>query len=100
MYITGGGGILTDVNHRKFSRSKVEATAMLVLRGLQPIEVMLLDVSMNGIFLKTDLKLELGACCHVNILLGHIQHELPIGASGVVVRVHEEGGAIRLGQGG
>lgn len=83
-------------NHRKFSRSQVSVAALLTLEDKDPVEVLVMDVSMNGALLQTDLKLESGTYCNVSILLGHFQHELPIEAAGVVVRSIDGGIALRF----
>ncbi|OIO73386.1 MAG: PilZ domain-containing protein [Zetaproteobacteria bacterium CG1_02_53_45] len=83
-------------NHRKFSRSQVAVAALLTLKERNPVEVMVVDISMNGALLQTDLKLTPGTHCNVSILLGHFQHELPIEVTGVVVRSLEDGLALRF----
>ncbi|GAV19969.1 PilZ domain protein [Mariprofundus micogutta] len=83
-------------NHRKFSRSQVSVAALLTLENMEPVEVMVMDVSMNGALLQTDLKLDPGTPCNVSILLGHFQHELPIEAAGIVVRTIETGIALKF----
>jgi len=81
-------------NHRKFSRSQVSVAALLTLEDQEPVEVEVLDVSMNGTFLKSGLKLAAGTHCKVSILLGHFQHELPIEAEAIVVRATAMGLAL------
>ena len=83
-------------NHRRYTRSQVEVAALLTLEHQEPVEVEVLDVSMNGTFLKTNLKLEAGTHCTVSILLGHFQHELPIEAEAVVIRATAMGLALRF----
>ncbi len=83
-------------NHRKFSRSQVAVAALLSFEGKEPVEVMVMDVSMNGALLQTDLRFDPGTHCNVSILLGHFQHELPIEAAGIVVRSFEDGLALRF----
>jgi len=87
---------LFNPNHRKFSRSQVAVAALLTLKEMDPVEVMVVDISMNGALLQTDLKLMPGTHCSVSILLGHFQHELPIEAAGVVVRSLDGGIALRF----
>ncbi|NWF37458.1 PilZ domain-containing protein [Mariprofundus sp. KV] len=87
---------MPNSNHRRYTRSQVEVAALLTIEHQEPVEVEVLDVSMNGTFLKTNLKLEAGTRCTVSILLGHFQHELPIEAEAVVVRATAMGLALRF----
>jgi len=87
---------MQNPNHRKFSRSQVAVSALLTLEHQEPVEVEVLDVSMNGTFLKSELKLDAGTHCKVSILLGHFQHELPIEAEAIVVRATAMGLALRF----
>lgn len=51
---------------------------------------------MNGALLHSDFKPEPGTRCSVNILIGHVQHELPIEAAAIVVRTIENGIALKF----
>lgn len=87
---------MPNSNHRRYTRSQVEVAAQLTVKHQEPFDVEVLDVSMNGTFLRTSLKLEAGTHCIVSILLGHSQHELPIEAEAVVVRATAMGLALRF----
>ena len=90
---------MTVRNHRKFSRSEVNVTALLTMSGESEVnDVEVIDVSMSGMFIGTSMRPELAARCHVSILLGHFKHELPIEAEAQVVRVTDAGVALRFTQ--
>lgn len=84
-------------NARKYSRSQVAITATLTPAGGESIDVEVVDISMGGMFVHTDEKLTPGTSCHVKILLGHIKHELPIGAEATIIRSVEGGIALKFG---
>ena len=76
-------------NSRKFIRSNISIATRLWPEGIPPIDAMVVDLSLNGILVQTDVKLEIGSKCRISILIGHYMHELPISAGGVVVRNHD-----------
>ena len=84
------------VNARKYSRSQVSVTAILTPAGGEPFAVDVVDISMGGMFVHTDKKLVPGIRCQVQILLGHFQHELPIGTEGTIIRSVNDGIAIKF----
>lgn len=84
-------------NTRKYSRSQVAITATITPSGGAPFDVEVADISMGGMFVHTDVTLSQGTECQIKILLGHIKHELPIGAEGTIVRSIERGLALRFG---
>ncbi len=83
-------------NQRKFSRSQITISAMLTPEDGQAFGVQVDDLSMGGIFVLTDRKLEIGRKCKVNMLLGHFKHELPLIAEAAVVRITERGLALKF----
>ncbi len=83
-------------NQRQYSRSKVSISATLTPENGDAFSVEVVDLSMSGMFLHTDHRLEAGSKCQVSILLGHFKHELPILADAVVVRSIENGIALRF----
>ncbi len=83
-------------NQRQYSRSKVLIGATLSTRDGDSFGVEVVDLSMGGLFVHTDKKLEDGEHCQVSMLLGHAQHELPILADAVVVRTIRDGVALRF----
>jgi len=83
-------------NQRLYSRSKVSIAATITPTDGEPFGVEVVDLSMGGMFIHTDHSLEDGATCQVSMLLGHINHELPILADAVVVRTVQDGIALRF----
>jgi len=82
-------------NQRNYSRSKVPVAATLTPAGGKPFGVTVVDLSMSGVFLRNT-PLAMGSKCSLSILLGHINHELPIIAESTVVRTNEDGIALRF----
>lgn len=76
-------------NTRKFIRSNISIAIRLWTSGVSPFDAMVIDLSLNGILIRTDATLALGSKCHISMLLGHYMHELPLSAEGIVVRVHD-----------
>jgi len=76
-------------NNRSFSRSNIAIATRLTPAGAASIDAMVVDLSMNGVLVKTDAVLEIGSKCHISMLIGHYMHELPISANGVVIRVQQ-----------
>jgi len=83
-------------NQRQYSRSKVSIAATLSTRDGNAFGVEVADLSMGGVFVHTDKQLEEGEHCQISMLLGHIQHELPILADAIVVRNVPNGIALRF----
>jgi len=83
-------------NQRQYSRSKVSISAMLTPENREPFDVEVVDLSMSGIFVRTDHVLEPESKCQISILLGHFQHELPILADAIVVRLIDHGIALKF----
>jgi len=83
-------------NHRNYSRSQVSVGATLTPEGGDPFGVEVVDLSMSGVFVRSDTLLTMGSKCQISILLGHFKHELPIIAEGTVVRTDKDGAALRF----
>jgi len=83
-------------NQRQYSRSKVSIGATLTTQDGDTFGIQVADLSMGGMFIHTDKVLKAGSQCQISLLLGHFKHELPIIADAVVVRVFEEGIALRF----
>lgn len=83
-------------NRRNYSRSRVAAAAILTPDGGAPLEVEVVDLSMTGVFLRGVASLQIGSKCELSILLGHFRRELPILATGRVVRLVDDGVALRF----
>ncbi len=83
-------------NQRQYSRSKVSIGATLSPDNGEAFGVEIVDLSMGGLFVHTDRQLQKGEHCKVSMLLGHVQHELPILADAVVVRTVANGIALRF----
>jgi len=81
---------------RNYTRSKVPVGAILTAEGGEPFGVEVVDISMSGVFLRTDTQLAMGRKCQISILLGHFNHELPIIAEGTVVRTCADGMALKF----
>jgi len=83
-------------NHRQYSRSQVAISATLIPASGKPFGVTVIDLSMGGVFLRTDQKLIVGSTCQISILFGHFKHELPLIAEAIVVRLLEHGIALKF----
>jgi len=83
-------------NQRQYSRSKVSIAATLTPEGGDSFGVEVVDLSMGGVFVRSDQLLKAGSRCQVNMLLGHVKHELPIIADAVVIRATDAGIALRF----
>jgi len=83
-------------NQRQCSRSKVSIAATLTPEGGDAFGVEVVDLSMGGVFVHSDLLLKAGSCCHISMLLGHFKHELPIIADAIVIRTIDAGIALRF----
>ncbi len=81
-------------NAREFIRSDISIAARVTPVNKAPMDVMVLDLSMNGILVQTSQSLPMGYQCQVEILIGHYMHELPLCAEGVVIRAIENKMAI------
>jgi len=86
----------THHNLRNFTRSKVTVGAIVTVAGKEPFDVELIDLSMSGMFIVSPTSLTMHDSCTVHILLGHIEHELPIIAQATVVRVTQDGIALKF----
>ncbi|MDX8405493.1 MAG: PilZ domain-containing protein [Mariprofundus sp.] len=86
----------THHNLRSFSRSKVSVGAILTVKDKEPCNVKIVDLSMTGMFITSDTPLADGDRCSVSILIGHMNHELPIIATGVVIRTTDTGIALKF----
>ncbi len=71
---------------RAFIRSDISIAARVTPVDQAPLDVMVLDLSMNGILVQTAESLPMGSQCRVEILIGHYMHELPLCAEGIVIR--------------
>jgi len=78
-----------NTNARKFSRSRITIAARITPEGMDPFDVTVVDLSMNGILVKAEKDLPLGTRCDVCILVGHYMHELPLSAQGAVARMQD-----------
>jgi len=83
-------------NQRQYSRSKVSIAATLTPEGGDSFGVEVVDLSMGGVFVRSDQLLKAGSRCQVSMLLGHVKHELPIIADAVVIRAMDAGIALRF----
>jgi len=81
-------------NARAFIRSNISIAARVTPVGQAPLDVMVLDLSMNGILVQTSQLLPMGSQCQVEILIGHYMHELPLCAEGIVIRATDNKVAI------
>jgi len=82
---------------RKYTRSKISIAAQLTPEGGEPIDIMVDDLSLHGMLVHAEQQLEVGQPCRVRILLGRFKHELPMIATGSVVRTQDEYLAIQFG---
>ena len=76
-------------NTREFIRSNISIAARLTPADAPFFDVHVIDLSLNGILMKTENRLAVGSKCSVVMLIGHYMHELPISAEGIVVRAHD-----------
>ena len=83
-------------NQRQYSRSKVSISATLTLENGDVFGIEIVDLSMGGMFVHSDTDLKADTRCQISMLLGHVQHELPILADAVVVRSVGDGIALRF----
>jgi len=81
-------------NAREFIRSDISIAARVTPVDKAPLDVMVRDLSMNGILVQSSQSLPMGCQCRVEILIGHYMHELPLCAEGVVIRAFENKMAI------
>jgi len=81
-------------NGREFMRSNISIAARVTPVDAASLDVVVLDLSMNGILVQADRLLAMGCQCKVEMLIGHYMHELPLCAEGVVIRVAEDKMAI------
>jgi len=75
-------------NSRQFIRSNIAIAARVMPIDLPSIDVMVIDLSLNGLLVEAKHSLVVGCKCSVEILIGHFMHELPLCAEGEIVRVH------------
>lgn len=83
-----------QANARKYIRSNISIAARLTPAEAASFDVVVVDLSMNGILIQSDATLPIGSKCKVVMLVGHYMHELPISADGVVIRAHNSNIAI------
>ncbi|MDQ6996699.1 MAG: PilZ domain-containing protein [Mariprofundus sp.] len=83
-------------NQRQYTRSKVPVAATLTPEDGDSFGVEVVDLSMGGVFIHSDQQLKDGSRCQLNMLLGHVNHELPIIADAIVIRSSESGIALRF----
>ncbi len=83
-------------NQRQYSRSTVSIAATITPDDGDSFAVKVVDLSMGGVFVHSEHVLKAGSHCQVHILLGHVEHELPIIADAIVIRAMDAGMALRF----
>jgi len=81
---------------RGFSRSKVRVSVKLFCGDdILPIESEAEDLSMNGVFMRTDSRVPKDHSCHIEIRMGDLVH---VEATGTIARLSDNGIAIRFNE--
>ncbi len=83
------------MGERNFSRVDFTIAAKVVA-GDRSLTGTVENLSLNGVFVKTDEKLPVDEQVHIDVTLSGISPDLVLSLSGVVVRVTEEGMALKF----
>jgi len=85
-----------DLNSRQYIRSKLIADVQVTPEGGEPLDAMIVDLSLHGMLVQVEKMPPLGQKCHILMLLGNSPSKFPINACGKVVRVQEHCFAIEF----
>ncbi len=85
-----------DLNSRQYIRSKLTADVQVTPEGGDPLDAMIVDLSLHGMLVQVEKMPQVGQRCHILMLLGNSTSKFPINARGKVVRVQEHYFAIQF----
>jgi len=85
-----------NLNKRKYIRSRLSATVRVTCEGSDPIDVILVDLSLHGMLLQAEETPPVGKKCQMLILLGDSKNKMPVHAVGHVVRVQDKHFAVQF----